>query len=265
MRLHKGNSMDLGLNDKVAVVAGGSRGCGRGIAEELAREGAAVVLSGRNADAVDATVAHIRAQGGRAHGVVADMVDKAGAGSIVAAARSAYGDPDILVVNPPGPTRLRGFESTPDGEFRSANEHWVMTLVHLAREVLPAMKARRWGRIVEIASIGVKTPHLTDPMYTQNTRVAVVAVVKTLAHEFGRYGITANVIATGPFLTDQSREYLRDAGARSEEQIVGATAMGRWGRPDEMGAVVAFLCSERASYVSGEAIRVDGGFSHSLF
>ena len=257
--------MDLGLKDKIAVVAGGSRGCGRGIAEELAREGAAVVLSGRDAQTVEATVSHIRAQGGRAHGVATEMVSKRGAESIVAAARSAFGDPDILVVNPPGPTRLRGFENTPDDEFRSANEHWVMTLVQTVREVLPAMKTKRWGRIVNIASMGLKSPHLEDPMYTQNTRVGLVGVIKTLAHEYGRFGITANVIATGPFLTELSREYMGDAGALTQEQMMSATAMGRWGRPDEMGAVVAFLCSERASYVSGETIRVDGGYSHSMF
>ena len=257
--------MDLGLREKIAVVAGGSRGCGRGIAEELAREGALVVLSGRDAANVEATVAHIRAQGGQAQGVVADMVQKSGADRIVAAAREAFGDPHILVVNPPGPNRVRGFEAASDDEFRSGHEHWVMTLVQLARAVLPAMKAGRWGRIVDIASIGVKSPHLEDPMYTQNTRVAVVGVIKTLAHEYGGFGITANVIATGPFLTELSREYMRDAGALTEDHMVAATAMGRWGRPDEMGAVVAFLCSERASYVSGETIRVDGGYSHSMF
>src|SRR5687767_8254918 len=128
-------NVDLGLIDKIAVVAGGSRGCGRGISEELAREGAAVVLSGRDADSVAATVAHIRAEGGRAHGIVADMVNRQGAINIISVARNAFGDPDILVVNPPGPNRVRGFENTPDDEFRSANEHWVMTLVQLAREV----------------------------------------------------------------------------------------------------------------------------------
>lgn len=257
--------MDLGLKGKVAIVAGGSRGCGRGIVEELAQEGAAVVLSGRNEEAVQATVAHVQALGGRAHGVVADMLVKADASRIASEARSTFGDPLILVVNPPGPNRLRGFDDTPDSEFRTAHEHWVMSLIFLAREVLPEMKKRRWGRIIDIASIGVKTPHLEDPMYTSNTRVAVVGVIKTLAHEYGRFGVTANTIATGPFLTELSREYMQDAGALSEEQMVSATAMGRWGRPDEMGAMVAFLCSERASYVSGEAIRVDGGYSHSLF
>lgn len=257
--------MDLGLQDKIAIVAGGSRGCGLGIAQELAREGAAVALTGRDAAHVDSAAASIREAGGRALGIVADMVVKADVRRIVAETRAAFGDPLILVVNPPGPERCRGFETTPDDEFRRANEQWVMSLVMLARELIPAMRAQRWGRIVDIASVGVKTPHLEDPMYTSNTRVAVAGVVKTLAHEYGRYNITANTIATGPFLTGLAKSYMQDAGALAEETMLGATALGRWGRPDEMGAVVAFLCSERASYVSGETIRVDGGYSPSLF
>jgi 3-oxoacyl-[acyl-carrier protein] reductase len=257
--------MDLGLKDKIAIVAGGSRGCGLGIAQELAREGAAVALTGRDAGHVESAVAAIRAAGGRALGIVADMAIKADAQRIAAETRSVFGVPSILVVNPPGPARFRGFETTPDDEYRSANEQWVMSLVMLAREVVPAMKAKGWGRILAIASIGVKTPHLEDPMYTNNTRVAVAGVIKTLAHEYGRHGITANTIATGPFLTGLSKSYMEDAGALSEETMMAATALGRWGRPEEMGAVVAFLCSERASYVSGETIRVDGGYSPSLF
>ena len=257
--------MDFGLNNKVALVAGGSRGCGLGIAEELAKEGASVVLSGRSADSVNAAVAKIRSAAGKAHGVVADMLLQADAARMVAEARKAFGDPDILVVNPPGPDRYRGFETTPDSEFRASNENWMMSQVMLTREVIPAMKAKKWGRLVNIASIGVKTPHLEDPMYTSNNRVAVVGLMKTLAHEYGKFNITANVIATGPFLTELSRSYMADAGALSEDTMVAMTAMGRWGRPEEMGAVVAFLCSMRASYVSGETIRVDGGYSHSMF
>jgi 3-oxoacyl-[acyl-carrier protein] reductase len=257
--------MNLGLDAKVAIVAGGARGCGLGIATALAEEGAAVVLSGRQAGAVEAAVEKIRVAGGRVRGVVADMSSPTGPAAIVGAARDAFGEPDVLVVNPPGPPRSRGLETTPDDEFRTAHELWVMSLVRLTREVLPEMKRRGWGRIISIASIGIKTPHLEDPMYTSNTRVAVAGVIKTLAHEYGRYGITANTIATGPFLTELSRDYMADAGALSEQQMMSMTALGRWGRPDEMGAVVAFLCSSKASYVSGEAIRVDGGYSSSLF
>lgn len=247
-------------------MAGGASGCGLAIAEELAAEGARVVLSSRDARKVDSAVAGIGALGGQVAGAVGDMADKAAVGHIVEQARQAFGDPDILVVNPPGPAaRSRGFENTPDEEFRDANEQWIMSFVFLAREVLPAMKRRRWGRIVNIGSVGMKVPHLSDPMYAQNTRVGVVGVVKTISHEYGSCNITANTIATGPFLTDLSRSYMDDDGALSEDHMIGATAMGRWGNPAELGAMVAFLCSTRASYVSGETIRVDGGYTHNLF
>jgi 3-oxoacyl-[acyl-carrier protein] reductase len=257
--------MELGIAGKVAVVGGGSRGCGLGIAMSLAREGARVVLTGRQPDIVAQAVATIHEAGGKAHGVVADLTKKTDASRIAAEARQIFGDPAILVVNPAWSGRTRGFEQTPDEEFRRGNDIWIMSAVHLLREVLPAMRAVKWGRIVVLGSIAMKEPHVEDPMYIGNTRVAVAALIKTLAHEYGRDGITANTIATGPFLTDLSRSYMQDAGAYTEEAMLRLTAMGRWGQPEEMGDVVAFLCSERASYVSGETIRVDGGYGHSLF
>jgi 3-oxoacyl-[acyl-carrier protein] reductase len=257
--------MELGIAGKVAVVGGGSRGCGLGIASSLAREGARVVLTGRQHDIVAASVAAIRDGGGTAHGVVADLGEKADAHRIAAEARRVFGDPAILVINPAWSGRTRGFEQTTDDEFRRGNDIWIMPVVYLLRELLPAMRAAHWGRVVVLGSIAMKEPHVDDPMYIGNTRVAAAALIKTLAHEYGRHGITANTIATGPFLTDLSRSYMQGEGSYSEEAMMALTAIGRWGRPEEMGDVVAFLCSERASYVSGETIRVDGGYGRSLF
>jgi 3-oxoacyl-[acyl-carrier protein] reductase len=226
---------------------------------------ARVVLTGRQPDIVAEAVTMIREANGKAHGVVADLTEKSDAHRIAAEARQVFGDPAILVVNPAWSGRTRGFEQTPDDEFRRGNDIWIMSAVYLLRELLPSMRAAKWGRIVVLGSIAMKEPHVEDPMYIGNTRVAAAALIKTLAHEYGRDGITANTIATGPFLTELSRSYMQDAGAYSEEAMMQLTAMGRWGRPEEMGDVVAFLCSERASYVSGETIRVDGGYGHSLF
>ncbi|HTZ69131.1 MAG TPA: SDR family oxidoreductase [Acetobacteraceae bacterium] len=257
--------MDLGISGKVAVVGGGSRGCGLAISAALAREGARVVLTGRQAAIVAAAVAGIRAAGGEAHGVVADLTRKPDAARIAAEARRVFGDPAILVVNPAWSDRTRGFAQTTDEQFQRGNDIWIMSVVYLLRELLPAMQAAKWGRVVVMGSIAMKEPHVEDPMYLGNTRVAAAALIKTLAHEYGRQGITANTIATGPFLTELSRSYMQDEGAYTEDAMMSLTAMGRWGRPEEMGDVVAFLCSERASYVSGETIRVDGGYGHSLF
>jgi len=127
------------------------------------------------------------------------------------------------------------------------------------------MRAKRWGRIINVASVGVKTLHLKDPMYFANMRVEAVSITKNVAKEFGREGVTANVIATGPMLTERSKRYMEAAAARKEDEMISDTAVGRWGDPEDMGAVVAFLCSDRAGYVTGETVRVDGGYSHSLF
>ncbi|HSV34291.1 MAG TPA: SDR family oxidoreductase [Ramlibacter sp.] len=265
--------MELGLKDKVAVVAGGSRGCGRGISEALAAEGAKVVLSGRNAEAVDATVEAIRAAGGTAVGVVADMTAKAGAQQIIAAAAGAgFGSPDVLVVNSPGPVpdratnRWRGFENCSDEDFLEAYQDFVMSVVYLTREVLPVMREKRWGRLLNIGSIAMKTPHLEDPMPASNIRVAVAALMKTLSQENGPYGITANTVATGPFESELSREYRASGtGVKTEEWYRKMLPVGRWGRPDEMGALAAFLCSQQAAFITGETIRIDGGYTKSLF
>ena len=264
--------MDLGLNGKIAIVAGGSRGCGRGVAEELAREGARVLLSGRLSGKVEETAASIRAAGGQALGVTADMTGEAGCATIVEAARDAFGDPDILIVNSPGPfpdpktNRGRGFDNCADDLFEEVHRNFVMSQVWLTRAVAPAMKAKEWGRLVNLGSIAMKTPHLEDPMPAVNTRVAVAALMKSLAQEFGPFGITANTIATGPFESELSAEYRASGtGVKTAEWYSAMLPVGRWGRPEEMGALVAFLCSTRAGFLTGETIRIDGGYTKSLF
>jgi 3-oxoacyl-[acyl-carrier protein] reductase len=264
--------VDLGLSGKVAVVAGGSRGCGRGISQELANEGVRVVLTGRNPDVVDEAVALIGATGGEAAGMVADMTVKSEAEAIIATTRDTFGGPDILVVNSPGPVpdpetnHWRGFENCSDEDFLAVYQGFVMSVVYLARAALPAMREKRWGRLVNIGSIAMKVPHLEDPMPATNTRVAVNGLMKTLAQENGPYGITANVVATGPFDTELSQQYRASGtGIKTDEWYQKMLPVGRWGRPAEMGALVAFLCSERASFITGETIRIDGGYSKSLF
>jgi len=115
-----------------------------------------------------------------------------------------------------------------------------------------------------MGSIAMKVLHLDDPMYAQNVRVAAAGVVKTLAHEYGPHGITANTIATGPFMTGLTQDYI-EGGGLAETAMLAMAASGRWGTPAEMGAVAAFLCSVPASFVTGETIRVDSGYTHSLF
>ncbi|WP_322747408.1 MULTISPECIES: SDR family oxidoreductase [unclassified Frankia] len=261
--------MDLGLKDKVAVVAGGSRGCGRAISVELAKEGAAVVLTGRQPDIVEATAEQIESTGGSALGVVADMTTTAGALEIIEAARRAFGAPDILVTNPPGPLPGddygRGFLNCSDEDFLRTNDQFIMSQVYLTREVIPNMMEKGWGRLVNIASICLKTPHHRDPLVLANLRVGVAGMMKTLAEEYGEHGITANIVATGPFRSELAEDYLRSQNVKDEAYYAQEVPVRRWGRPAEMGALVAFLCSEQAAFLTGETIRLDGGYSKSLF
>jgi len=255
--------MDLKLAGKVAVVAGGSRGSGLAVAAELAAEGVAVVLTGRNPDFVKDAVATITAAGGKVRGLATNMVSVDDAKRIVDAAREAFGEPDILVINPPSPSMTDGFEAITNEEYLEAHEMFTMSLVNLAREVLPAMKARGWGRIIELAST-VKTPHLDVPMPHQNTRVASVSIIKTISFEFARYNITANSIAPGAIQSALATDYLERNGY-DPEAFVKMTPMQRFGQGEDIAALVTFLASDRAGFISGEVIRIDGGASHSLF
>ncbi|MBU3993649.1 MAG: SDR family oxidoreductase [Alphaproteobacteria bacterium] len=256
--------MDFKLAGKVAIVAGGSRGCGLACAEELAREGASVVLTGRQPAIVEAAVARVEAAGGKVKGLATEMVSEADVRHIVDQCRATFGDPDVLVVNPPSPTLISGLEAIAESEYVLAYEYYVLSLVRFLKEVIPAMQARRWGRIVTLGTVGMKSPHLQDPQYSQNIRVAAAAVMKTMAHEYGRYNITGNTIATGSFDSDLANDYIAAHGL-TPDAFSKSHPMGRVGQPEEMGAVVAFLCSDRASFLSGETIRVDGGATRNLF
>ena len=263
--------MDLGIKGRVALVAGGSRGCGLGISRVLAEEGARVVLTGRLADRVDEAVAGIRADGLEAAGVAADMTAPEGVEAIMKATREAFGDPDILVVNAPAPHptedgHLRGFENCADEDYLNAFNAFLLSQVRLTRAVLPAMKAKGWGRLLNIGSIAFKTPHQEDPMPANDVRIATASVQRILAHEYGPFGITANTIATGPFDSELSREYRASKPeVKTDDWYARMLPVGRWGQPIEMGWLAAFLCSDRAAFLTGEVIRLDGGYTKSLF
>lgn len=264
--------MDLGIAGKVAIVAGGSRGCGRGTVEALASEGARVVIVGRQADIVSAATDEIRGNGGTVHGVVRDMTTEAGVADILDHTRQVFGDPAILVVNSPGPDRrspehTRGFDNCADEDFLASYDNFVLSQVRLARGVLPAMKERGWGRLLNIGSIAFKTPHQEDPLpATDAGRGGIPSLMRILAHECGPFGITANTIATGPFDSELSREYRgTKPEIKTDEWFRAMLPVGRWGQPIELGWLAAFLCSERAAFLTGEVIRLDGGYTKSLF
>ena len=262
--------MDLGLRGRVALVAGSSRGLGRAIAEELAAEGADLVLTARGEDALRATAGAIEpAAGGRVVAIPADLGDAASVDRLVAGALDAFGRVDVLVTNTGGPP-AGSFESLPHSAWQDASRNLLESVLLLTRPLLPGMKERRWGRIVNVTSITTKQP-VENLILSNSLRAAVTGFARTLANEVAPFGVTINNVLPGYTRTQRVEELAArnaelkgtapaDAFATWEREI----PMGRLGEPREFAAMVAFLASERASYVTGQSIAVDGGWIRSV-
>lgn len=247
--------MDLGIEGRVALVTGASRGLGFAAAEALAAEGCRVAISARDPERLAAAASRIGA-----HAVVADMSDPEGPAAAVAAVARDLGPVDILVANAGGPPTGR-FVDLSDAGWDVAIQQTLMGTVRLIQAALPGMRERRWGRIVTITSRTVR--EVIDGLALSNaTRAGVAGVVKTLAREVAGEGVLINNVMPGSFHTERLREI-----HGSDEAVIArgaASPMGRIGRADEMGSVIAFLASERASYVTGASILVDGGDGHVI-
>lgn len=261
--------MDLGLRDRVALVAAGSKGLGRAIARELAAEGAQVVICARGKDALDATVAEIVGAGGRAFGFVADVAKPGDVARLVESARSTCGPIDILVTNSGGP-RSGTFDVLSPEDWDQATRVLLTSAVELTRAVMPDMRARRWGRILNITSIAAKQP-VDGLMLSNSLRAAVTAFARTLANEVAPHGITVNNLLPGYTRTDRVVDLAAQMAASSgtsPEAVAGKweaqIPMGRLGEPREFAALAAFLASDRASYITGQSIAVDGGWIRGL-
>jgi 3-oxoacyl-[acyl-carrier protein] reductase len=261
--------MDLGLRDRVAIVAAGSKGLGRAVAEELAAEGAAVVICARGRDALDATCAEIQRRGGRADGIVADVSETDDIARVVEDATRAFGRVDILVTNSGGP-RAGRFESLTPGDWDAATRVLLTSAVTFAGAVLPGMRARRWGRILNITSIAAKQP-VEGLMLSNSLRAAVTSFARTLANEVATDGVTVNNLMPGYTRTERVVELSEQMAAARGGTPADAVAqwaaeipMGRIGEPREFAALAAFLASDRASYITGQSIAVDGGWIRSM-
>lgn len=262
--------MDLGLKDRVAVVAGSSRGLGRAIADALAVEGAAVVVNGRDAAGLERVRAEIAdATGARVEAIAGDLTDPARAAALVTEAIARLGRVDILVTNTGGPP-AGPFESHSAEAWRQAVAQNLDSVVNLVRAALPGMKQRRWGRIVNVTSITVKQP-VENLILSNSIRAAVTGFAKTVANEAAPFGVTINNVLPGFTRTERLVHLAEDIAARKGGTVSDAYAgwekeipMGRLGEPRELGAVAAFLCSEQASYVTGQSVAVDGGWIRGL-
>jgi 3-oxoacyl-[acyl-carrier protein] reductase len=254
--------MDLGLQDRVAIVTGSSRGLGRASAAALAAEGVRVVLNGRTADSLERTAAEIRAAGGTVHPVQADVASEEGCQQLVDAATSAFGPVDILVNNAggSGPVRL----NSPDSDWNAALDWMLWPALRLTRLVAPGMRERRRGVIVMIGSIYGR--ELGGNSSYQVAKSAQLSLAKTLAKELAPDNVRVLTVAPGSVIFpggswERRQQQDPEAMARFVAQDM---PLGRFGRPEEIGDVVAFFCSERASLVTGACINVDGCQSRSL-
>jgi 3-oxoacyl-[acyl-carrier protein] reductase len=249
--------MDLGLEGKVALVTGASKGIGRGIAAELAVEGARVAISSRSREGIDAAAAEIGARG-----YVHDSEDLDAAAGLVDAVESDLGPIDVLVTNtggpPAGPDPL-GFTRE---QWETAYRSLVLAPMALIERVVPGMRERGFGRIVSVASTSVREP-LPVLMLSNAHRTALLAAFKTLARDVAADGVTVNSVLPGRIATDRMVEM---AGSREAAEEAARTQVpaGRLGTVDEFAAVACFLCSARASYVTGAAVLVDGGLTQSI-
>ena len=258
--------MDLGITGRTALVAASSRGLGQAVAERLAQEGARVAVFSRNEDDVERCVAGIHEQSGAdsAIGLTADVTDAEDIERVVAATQSAFGGVDILINNAGGPAP-GGFDDLADPQWQAAFELTLMSAIRLTRAVLPHMREQRWGRIINVTSYGVKQP-IDQLMLSNSIRLSVIGWAKTLAKEVAAEGVLVNSVCPGWTATGRVSQLMAaraEASGRQPEDvandIVADIPMGRMGRPDEFADAVAFLASERASYITGVALAVDGG------
>jgi 3-oxoacyl-[acyl-carrier protein] reductase len=251
--------MDLGLEGRGALVTAASRGIGRAIAAALVAEGAGVAITSRDRARVDAAAAQIGAHAALVH----DSADLDGVPALTADVERELGRPiDVLVTNTGGPPAGPDPLSFPREQWEDAHRRLILSPIAFVAAVLPGMRERGFGRILNVSSTAVREP--LDPLMLSNAhRTGTLAAFKTLARDAAADGVTLNTILPGRILTDRSIE-LAGSEQAAREAARREVPAGRPGTPEELAAVAAFLCSEPAAYVTGAAVPVDGGLLRSL-
>lgn len=262
--------MEMGLKNRVAIVAASSQGLGRATAEAFAAEGCRLAICARNQQALNAVAEKIR--GEYKAEVLAEPFDVTDAGAVrdfVNAVVQKFGGIDICVTNAGGPP-AKGFLATTIDEWKRAVDLNFMSAVYFTHAVIPHMQKKRWGRIITITSITTKQP-VADLVYSNAVRAAVVGLVKSLANEFGKDGILVNNVGPGYTATDRLKELAHSrsvASGKTEKEIFEGWAadapLKRLGDPRELADAIVWLASERASYITGQTLLVDGGLYKGL-
>ena len=258
--------MDLGIEGRVALLTGASRGIGYACALALAAEGARVAICARGRAAVEAAARDIAAEtGGDVTAFVADVARSQDVDRLLSEVAEAMGGGDILLANNGGPPR-GGFDALNDDHWQEGFDVTMMSTVRLIRGVLPGMRERQWGRVLSVVSSSVRQP--VDRLELSNAlRPGIVGLFKSLAVTMGKDNVLFNCVAPGRIMTERFLAGSKNAGMTEEAYAAKHRAtvpLGRIGRPDEIADVVAFLASERASYINGATVIVDGGMIRSL-
>jgi 3-oxoacyl-[acyl-carrier protein] reductase len=262
--------MDLGLKEKVALVAAASQGLGKASAFSLAREGARLVICSRNKESINKTAAEIRVKtGATVVPVVADVSKQEDITAFVQTAIREFGTVHVLVNNAGGPPTGHILKMS-DEEWEKGVQLTLMSVVRFIREVLPHMEKQRWGRIICIVSIAAKQP-INELLISSTLRPGILGLTKVLANQYAKDNVTVNTICPGLILTKRQEELSESRAADRKmtlEEYLAENAKtipaGRLGRPDEIGDVVTFLASEQASYINGVNLLVDGGAAKGI-
>lgn len=257
--------MDLGIKDKVALVCAASKGIGRATAQALAAEGAKVAICGRDVATLEATATELAAAtGATVVAIQADMSKPDSVAALIAQVEVKLGPIDILVHNAGGPPP-GGLDAVDEAQWQAGLETGLMSLIRMVKAVSPGMQARKWGRIVTIASTTVQQPK-EDLLVSSTVRAGVAAFLKALSGRLSKDNVTVHTVCPGPTRTgrmiDLAGRIATQKGITPEEAEAGLTAdvpMGRMGRPEEVGDFVAMLCSDRLGFSTGLTVAVDGG------
>ncbi len=262
--------MEMGLKNRVAIVAASSQGLGKATAEAFAMEGCRVAICARNRQAIMALAAKLHTEFKTdVMSEAFDVTDPTAVNNFVTAVAAKFGGVDICVTNAGGPP-AKGFLATTTAEWRRMVDLNFLSTVYFAHAVIPHMQKKKWGRFITITSITTKQP-VADLVYSNAVRAAVVGLVKSLANEFGKDGILVNNVGPGFTATDRLKELAKARSAASnktEQEIFEGWAadapLKRLGEPRELADAIVWLASERASYITGQTLLVDGGMYKGL-